>query len=104
MEPDRRRPRMTLIIEIPPELEEGLAEQARRLGLSTADYTLRLLSQHAPAEDRRAKLVSLLQSWIDDEENAAEQRETGDFLVRSLDEDRPAARRLFPPELEGVTW
>jgi len=37
-------------------------------------------------------------------QNADEQKETGDFLVRALDEDRPSERKLFPPELEGVTW
>ena len=37
-------------------------------------------------------------------ENADEQKETGDLLVRALDEDRPSERKLFPPELEGVTW
>ena len=33
-----------------------------------------------------------------------EQKETGDYLVRTLDEDRLSDRQLFPPELKGVTW
>ena len=35
---------------------------------------------------------------------AAEQQETGEYLIRILDEDRLSNRKLFPPELKGVTW
>ena len=94
---------MPLVLNIPPELEERLAEAARQLGISSADYALQALQRQVPANDRRAKLTALLQSWIDGP-NADEQKETGDFLVRALDEDRPSERKLFPPELEGVTW
>ena len=94
---------MTLVLNIPPELEERLAEAARCLGISAADYALQTLQRQVPANDRRAKLTALLQSWIDGP-NGDEQKETGDFLVRALDEDRPSERKLFPPELEGVTW
>jgi hypothetical protein len=51
----------------------------------------------------RAKLDELLQSWIQDGD-AQEQKETGEFLVQALDEDRLSDRPLFPPELKGVTW
>ena len=54
-------------------------------------------------EDLRAKLGELLQSWIQDGD-AQEQKETGEFLVQTLDEDRLSDRPLFPPELKGVTW
>ncbi|HZL37520.1 MAG TPA: hypothetical protein VFC78_19535 [Tepidisphaeraceae bacterium] len=94
---------MPLTLIIPPDLEERLALEARRMGISTTDYALQALKRLAPAADRREKLVALLQSWID-APNVREQKETGGFLVRSLDEDRPSERKLFPPELEGVTW
>jgi hypothetical protein len=45
----------------------------------------------------------LLQSWIV-EGDAQEQRETSEYLVRSLDEDRLSDRSLFPAELKGITW
>ena len=64
---------------------------------------MQILERHLPAEDPRAELVTLLQSWID-ADDAEEQKETGDYLVRALDQDRTSARQLFPPELEGVTW
>ena len=94
---------MTLTLTLPPELERRLAEEAARKGVPPEQYTLQLLSEHLPAADRRAEAVRLLQSWLD-EGDAAEQTETGDYLVRALDEDRLSDRKLFPPELKGVTW
>jgi hypothetical protein len=48
-------------------------------------------------------LVELLQSWID-KGDVEEQKQTGEYLIRVLDEDRLSDRRLFLPELQGVTW
>ena len=50
-----------------------------------------------------AEFVSLLQSWMD-EEDAGEQRDTGEYLVRVLDGDRLSDRRFFPQEHKGLTW
>lgn len=94
---------MTLLLELTAELEERLSEESERTGLPTEDVALRLLAQHLPAAERRQKAMALLQSWIDDEDKA-EQRETGEYLQRSLDEDRLSERALFPKELQGVTW
>jgi hypothetical protein len=94
---------MTLTLSLPPELEQRLTEEAQRQGMPTDEYALRLLEEHLPPKDRRAELVTLLQSWIDADDDE-EQKETGDYLVRALDEDRLSDRQLFPPELRGVTW
>ena len=94
---------MTLTLNLAPDLEHRLAEAARRSGKPADAYTLDLLRQHLSPADRRAEAVALLQTWIDSG-NAAEQTETGEYLVRTLDEDRPSNRKLFPPELKGVTW
>ena len=56
-----------------------------------------------PAIARRSDLVAVLQSWMD-EEDAGEQRATGDYLVHALDEDRLSERPLFPAEQKGATW
>jgi hypothetical protein len=47
--------------------------------------------------------IDLLQAWIDGED-AEDQKETGDYLVQTLDRDRSSVRESFPPELEGITW
>jgi hypothetical protein len=94
---------MTITLTLPPDLEERLQHEAERQGLPTATLTLQLLDQHLPSKDPHTELVALLQSWIDDGDDQ-EQKETGDYLVQALDEDRPSGRKLFPPELKGVTW
>jgi len=94
---------MTLLLSLSPELAQRLTADAERLGLTVEAYALQLLSRQTAAKERRAAAVSLLQSWID-EEDAGEHQETGDYLIRVLDEDRSSDRQLFPPELKGVTW
>jgi len=94
---------MTLKIDLTPDLEQRLAREAERRGLPAETLTIELLDEHLPTKDRRSELVSLLQSWVE-EGDAEEQRETGEYLIRVLDEDRLSDRKLFPPELKGVTW
>jgi hypothetical protein len=94
---------MTLTINLPPELEEYLAQQAQQQGLSVEVYTLQILTEHILPKEKKTKLVNLLQSWID-EDDGEEQKETGEYLIQALDEDRLSNRQLFPVELKGVTW
>lgn len=94
---------MTLTLHLPPELEQRLAQEAKRQGCLLDAYTLRLLDEHLPPKDQRLELSALIQGWIA-EDDPAEQRETGDYLVRALDEDRSSDRKHFPPELKDVTW
>lgn len=94
---------MTLTLNLPPELESRLQDEAERQGLPLAALTLQLLDQHLPSKSPQEGLAKLLQSWIV-EGDAQEQKETGDYLVRSLDEGRLSDRSLFPSELKGVTW
>ncbi|HVS00122.1 MAG TPA: hypothetical protein VMW27_26080 [Thermoanaerobaculia bacterium] len=93
---------MTLILSLPPDLEERLQHEAERQGLPADTLALQLLDQHLPA-NARGELVELLQSWID-EGDPQEHKETGEYLIQALDEDRLSARSLFPPELKDVTW
>lgn len=94
---------MTLTLRLPPDLEERLQHEAERQGLPAETLTLRLLDQHLPSEDLRKEVVELLQSWIEDGD-AQEQKETGEYLIEALDQDRLSERRLFPQELKGITW
>jgi hypothetical protein len=94
---------MTLTLHLPLELEQRLTQEAKRQGLALDAYTLQLLDKSLPPTDRHTQLVTLLQSWIN-EGDSEEQQETGEYLIRVLDEDRLADRQLFPPHLKGVTW
>ena len=94
---------MTLTLHRPPDLEQRLIQAAKRQGLPLDAYTLELLDTHLPPKDQRRELVTLLDAWMA-EDHLEEHRETGESLVRVLDEDRLADRKLCPPELKDVTW
>ncbi len=94
---------MTLQLTLPPELEERLRKESQRQGLPPEEVAVQVLAKHLPISDRAAQTIALIQSWID-EDSAEEQTETGDFLIQALDEDRLSDRKLFPPELKGISW
>jgi len=94
---------MTLTLTLTPEIEQYLTQRTQEQGLSTEAYTRQLLIEYILLKQKQAKLVNLLQSWMD-EEDAEEQQETGEYLIHALDEDRLSERKLFPIELKGVTW
>jgi hypothetical protein len=94
---------MTLNLDLPPELEQYLLQEAEQQGLSVEAMTLQLLANSLHVRQNQAEAVVMLQSWIDDED-VEEQQETGKYLVRVLDEDRLSDRKVFPLEMKGVTW
>jgi hypothetical protein len=94
---------MTLTLNLPLEVEQYLLQEANQQGLSIESLTLQLLTSFISLRQKQAKAVKLLQSWIDDED-IEEQQETGQYLIRALDEDRLFERKLFPVEMKGVTW
>ncbi len=93
-----------MTLTLPPDLERRVAQEAERQGMERDTYVLQTLEKQLE-QDKRAAAIALLQSWIDaDEEEAREQRETGEYLIRVLDEDRLSDRKLFPAELKGISW
>ena len=94
---------MTLTLDLPPELEQYLLQEAKQQELSIEAVALQFLSDFILLRQRQVAAVNLLQSWMDDGDGE-EQQETGEYLVRALDADRPCDRKLFPLEMRGVTW
>ncbi|WP_413165479.1 hypothetical protein ACL6C3_03760 [Capilliphycus salinus ALCB114379] len=94
---------MTLTLNLTPELEQYLKQKAEQQGLSVEAYALQLLTEQILVAKKQAKAVNLLQSWLE-EEDIQEQKETGEYLIQSLDEDRLSHRKLFPVEMKGVSW
>lgn len=94
---------MPLTLNLTSEIEQYISQKAREKGLSLEVYVLKLLKDTILEQEKQAKLVNLLQSWID-EEDEQEQQETGEYLIEALDQDRLSERPLFPAELKGVTW
>jgi hypothetical protein len=94
---------VTLMLNLPGDLETRLSDEARRKGVAVEAYAADVLAKHVARRQRQTEAVALLQSWIEDPAGQ-EQEETGKMLVKALDEDRPSERKLYPPELKGVTW
>ena len=55
------------------------------------------------SEDGANELGRSFQSWMDGGD-ADEQRETLEYLIQALDEDRLSDRELFPKKLKGKSW
>ncbi|MFN9672755.1 MAG: hypothetical protein ACK552_09300 [Microcystis sp.] len=94
---------MPLTLNLTSEIEQYLSQKAMEKGLSLEAYVLKLLKDTILEQEKQTKLVNLLQSWID-EEDEQEQQETGEYLIEALDQDRLSERPLFPAHLKGVTW
>lgn len=94
---------MILTLDLSPELEDSLSQQATSHGLSVDRYALSLLEQILLTQNQSQALNTLLQSWIDDD-TTQEDQATGDLLIQALDEDRPSNRKLFPADKKGITW
>jgi hypothetical protein len=101
---------MTLTLNLPPELEQYLLQEADQQHISIAPLapkaikvmTIQLLTQSALSRQKQTAAVAMLQSWIDDEDGE-EQQETGHYLINTLDEDRLSDRKLFPMKLKGIS-
>ena len=94
---------MALTLNLPPELEQYLLQEAEQRGLLVEAMTLQLLTQSLQRRQKQAEAVDMLQSWIEDKD-VKDQQETGEYLVQALDEDRLSERKLFPLEMKGIIW
>ncbi|MDZ8105415.1 MAG: hypothetical protein RM338_07270 [Nostoc sp. DedQUE12a] len=57
---------MTLILNLPPELEQYLAQEAKQQGVSVETYTLQILQEYILPKEKQSKLIDVLQSWINE--------------------------------------
>lgn len=94
---------MTLTLNLSPELEQYLLQEANQKGLSVEAVALQILAISILLKRKQAEAVNLLQSWMNDEDDN-DQQETGLYLIHALDDDRLSERKLFPSELKGITW
>jgi hypothetical protein len=99
---------MTLALTLSPELQKRLAVHAAERGLTPEEYATRLLEAHVPqseltVDERRKKLAEAIDAWLNDDD-PDEQRETGEYLIRALNESRAGGRLLYPEDLKGITW
>jgi site-specific recombinase len=94
---------MILELTLPPDVAKKVESAAEKKQLTPSAYVLELLEKQFEEQERGLAAAALLQSWID-QGDTVEQGETFDYLTKSLDQDRPSDRPLFPKELKGVSW
>ncbi|MBI3938395.1 MAG: hypothetical protein HY323_15570 [Betaproteobacteria bacterium] len=76
--------------------ETALFRSPTDLVLPSSSKALETARKRFQKEKNRGA-VALLESWLNaDEKVALEQKETFEYLVKVLDEDRPSNRKLFP--------
>jgi hypothetical protein len=94
---------MTISLELHPDLQRQPESAALSAGISPDELAGKIIEQGLQRQSSPRGAVALLRAWRDPA-LAAEQKQTGEILTRTLDEDRTSARKLFPPELQGQTW
>lgn len=57
---------MTIVLDLPIELEQALAAEAEHLGLPLPDYALRLLTAHHPIQPMPTTGAELVDYWINE--------------------------------------
>ena len=91
---------MTLTLKLTSELTKRLKSEAERFGVSERKLAVQLLDRHLPPIERKRRLKALLKSIIAESKRG----NPDDSIFKAIDEDRPSYRKLFPPELKGITW
>jgi hypothetical protein len=102
---------MTLVINLSPELEAQLREKAIHQGQDvnivvgsiltsvleseSHEFSTNLPIINAEQAVKNKAAIDLLDSWLGDDEDAAEHEQTWAFLKTALDEDRLSDRPLF---------
>jgi hypothetical protein len=95
---------VSILLNLPSQVEERLKQEANRLGLPAEACVVQLLDQHLPPalDERRAAAVAMLHRWAQEDATLpAEELAENAELLRSLDEDRPSFRKLFTDLTKG---
>src|SRR5713226_6812514 len=82
---------MTLTIDLPPDLERRLQEEAARRGQAPSDFARAVLEDRLM--DRNRAAMALLDQWL--AEPPAEEDENWEELQAALEADHPSHRKLF---------
>jgi hypothetical protein len=92
---------MMMTLHLPVEFEQRVVDEAGRRGVAPNEFVLHLLRERLTAWDKSEQLAALLESWTNEDRD--EQRTTFEYLVAALNENRFMGRKLFPPEMKGIT-
>jgi regulator of protease activity HflC (stomatin/prohibitin superfamily) len=86
---------MSLSIELSPELEQQLRDEAIRRGQGAAEYARTLLEAQllASRQRRNEGAIQLMEQWLEEAPNQEDER--WPELEAALEENRAGQRRLF---------
>jgi predicted transcriptional regulator len=86
---------MSLTIELPPDLEQRLRQEASHKGKSVTEYVLSALEAQLEAErlERNRGAVALMKQWLAEPPN--EEDERWPEIQAALEANRAGQRRLF---------
>jgi hypothetical protein len=87
---------MTITLDLPPDIATRVQTEAAKQSVAVEQYLLRLVERAVPEDEaaRRERSLKLLRS-VADIGDAAEQRETFEYLKTAVDEDRLSERARF---------
>lgn len=91
---------MPLVLDLPPDVEDRLRQQAARQGVEPPEYARRLIERHLPAEEA-ANLSQLMQLWLDEDatddpaEREAREKEWEEF-AQSINSHHSSDRVIYP--------
>jgi hypothetical protein len=93
-----------LRLDLTPELEFGLKREAGCRGISPEQFAIEALEESVARSlrERAEKISELFRQW--NEEEVDESEALDDEFFKMLDADRSSFRKLFPPELKGISW
>ena len=87
---------MSLVIELPPEVEERVRRESERKGVDAADLVVEIVETALPDQRTRNRRASeLLRQWSE-EGDEEEQRETLEALKEGLNSSHSSNRTIFP--------
>jgi hypothetical protein len=93
---------MSLVIDLAPEVEASLRQEASRHGLATPDYVRRLIEEALPAAPKPgAATLALLAAWdaedaTDDPEEIAERNREFEEFKAHINADHTSDRVIYP--------
>jgi hypothetical protein len=88
---------MTVILTLPPEVEERVQREAAKRSIPVAEYVASVVAAAVPPADeaeRRARGFAALDA-VAEMGSEEEQRQTFEYLAKAIDEDRLSDRKLF---------
>jgi hypothetical protein len=93
---------MTLLLSLPPDLEQKLKDEANRQGVAPDEYARRVVQQHLEARRAPAQsMQELFAQWeaedaTDDPTELARREQEWVELKKSFNENHYSNRKLFP--------